>query len=92
MSPELQSVDDLRKIVRPVDIPDHGLLCDLCWSYFEADIKWWQALDKAVEFTFGPDVLDKFLQQNRLDSQRILEEGHGLFEDRLLEVFMASKY
>lgn len=96
LSPELQSVDDLRKIVRPVAIPDHGLLCDLCWSYFEADIKGWQAPDKAVEFTFGPDVLDKFLQQNRLEriccSQRVTEEGHGSYEDRLLEVFMASKY
>ena len=32
LSPELNSVEQLRKIVRPTDVPEEGLLCDLLWS------------------------------------------------------------
>lgn len=32
LSPELNNIDQIKKIVRPTDIPDTGLLCDLLWS------------------------------------------------------------
>eukprot|EP00438_Fugacium_kawagutii_P007935 Skav203717 [mRNA] locus=scaffold259:588791:589615:- [translate_table: standard] len=97
LSPDLKSLDDLRKIERPVDIPDAGLLCDLAWSCFDSGITGWQHPDKAVELIFGPDVVDKFLEENSLEriccSQRVLEEGFELSHGgRLLRVFIASNY
>ena len=32
LSPDLSTVDQLRHINRPLDIPDHGLVCDLLWA------------------------------------------------------------
>ncbi|ETO04438.1 Ser/Thr protein phosphatase family protein [Reticulomyxa filosa] len=32
LSPELKSMDYLRKIKRPTEVPDSGFLCDLLWS------------------------------------------------------------
>ena len=40
LSPDLQSMEQIRRIPRPTDVPDQGLLCDLLWS--DPD-KVWQA-------------------------------------------------
>jgi serine/threonine-protein phosphatase PP1 catalytic subunit len=32
LSPELNKIDDIEAIKRPVEIPDQGILCDLLWS------------------------------------------------------------
>ena len=32
LSPELTNMEQIKKIVRPVDVPDTGLLNDLLWS------------------------------------------------------------
>jgi len=32
LSPDLTSVNQINEIVRPTDIPDVGLLCDLLWA------------------------------------------------------------
>jgi len=32
LSPDLNSMEQIRRIMRPTDVPDTGLLCDLLWS------------------------------------------------------------
>ena len=32
LSPDLTDFDQIRRVMRPTDIPDTGLLCDLLWS------------------------------------------------------------
>jgi len=39
LSPELHSMDQVRKVIRPTDVPDTGLLCDLLWSDPEEGIQ-----------------------------------------------------
>lgn len=41
LSPDLASVDQINSIVRPTDIPDTGLLCDLLWADPESNVKMW---------------------------------------------------
>ncbi len=41
LSPDLTSVYQINEIVRPTDIPDTGLLCDLLWADPEASVKMW---------------------------------------------------
>lgn len=31
LSPDLQTMEQIRRIMRPTDVPDTGLLCDLLW-------------------------------------------------------------
>ena len=32
LSPELSNMEQIRRLMRPTDVPDTGLLCDLLWS------------------------------------------------------------
>ncbi|GAU98278.1 hypothetical protein RvY_09445-2 [Ramazzottius varieornatus] len=32
LSPDLEDLDQIRRIARPLDVPDSGLVCDLLWS------------------------------------------------------------
>ena len=56
LSPDLNSPDQIKKISRPTDVPDSGILCDLLWSDPEADMKGWAENDRGVSYTFGEDV------------------------------------
>lgn len=44
-----------------------GLLCDLLWSDPEKDVQGWSENDRGVSFTFGPDIVTRFLQKHDLD-------------------------
>jgi serine/threonine-protein phosphatase PP1 catalytic subunit len=67
-SPErLISFVQMRRIMRPTDVPDTGLLCDLLWSDPDNDITGWGENDRGVSFTFGPDVVQKFLAKHDFD-------------------------
>ncbi|THU70431.1 hypothetical protein C4D60_Mb08t24920 [Musa balbisiana] len=67
LSPELQSMDQVREIERPVDVPDQGLLCDLLWSDPDREIKGWADNDRGVSYTFGADRVAEFLRKHDLD-------------------------
>ena len=67
LSPELGSLDQIKRLPRPTDIPDTGLLCDLLWSDPEKEIVGWGENDRGVSFTFGPDVVASFLKRHDLD-------------------------
>ncbi|KAJ3579919.1 hypothetical protein NPX13_g647 [Xylaria arbuscula] len=51
LSPDLNSMEQIRRVMRPTDIPDCGLLCDLLWSDPDKDITGWSENDRGVSFT-----------------------------------------
>lgn len=53
--------------MRPTDVPDQGLLCDLLWSDPDKDVLGWGENDRGVSFTFGSEVVAKFLHKHDLD-------------------------
>lgn len=67
LSPDLQSMEQIRRIMRPTDVPDQGLLCDLLWSDPDKDTMGWGENDRGVSFTFGAEVVAKFLHKHDLD-------------------------
>ena len=67
LSPELETVDQIRKIIRPTDVPEQGLLCDLLWSDPDSNVNGWGQNDRGVSFTFSASIVDKFLKSNDLD-------------------------
>lgn len=97
LSPELHSMDQIRKIVRPTDVPDTGLLCDLLWSDPEEGIQGWGENDRGVSFIFGGDVVEKFLRRHDLDlicrAHQVVEDGYKFFAKRqLVTIFSAPNY
>ena len=97
LSPDLNSPEQIKRIMRPTDVPDSGLLCDLLWSDPEADISGWAENDRGVSYTFGADVVAKFLQKHDYDlivrAHQVVEDGYEFFADRqLVTIFSAPNY
>lgn len=67
LSPDLQSMEQVRRVMRPTDVPDQGLLCDLLWADPDKDVLGWGENDRGVSFTFGADVVTKFLHKHDMD-------------------------
>ena len=97
LSPNLQSMNQIRKIKRPTDVPDHGLLCDLLWADPEKGVKGWGKNNRGVSVTFGADIVSKFLLRHKMDiicrSHQVVKEGYGFFADRqLITLFSAPNF
>lgn len=97
LSPELQDMDQIRRIMRPTDVPDTGLLCDLLWSDPDKNVAEWSQNDRGVSFTFGPSVVAKFLETHDLDlicrAHQVVEDGYEFFAKRqLVTLFSAPNY
>ena len=97
LSPELKNVEQLKKIMRPTDVPEEGLLCDLLWSDPDINCDGWGPNDRGVSVVFNENVLKKFLEKNDLDlicrAHQVVEEGYEFFGDReLVTVFSAPNY
>lgn len=80
-----------------LQIPDCGLLCDLLWSDPDKDITGWSENDRGVSFTFGPDVVSRFLQKHDMDlicrAHQVVEDGYEFFSKRqLVTLFSAPNY
>lgn len=41
ISPQLDSFEQILKLVRPLEVPDQGLLCDLLWADPEKGMSGW---------------------------------------------------
>lgn len=67
LSPDLQSMEQIRRIPRPIDVPDQGLLCDILWSDPDKEVMGWGENDRGVSYTFGPEIVTKFLHKHDLD-------------------------
>lgn len=82
-------MEQIRRIMRPTDVPDQGLLCDLLWSDPDKDVLGWGENDRGVSFTFGAEVVAKFLHKHDLDlicraHQVSLQQGEQETEMKLI--------
>ena len=97
LSPELSSMEQIRRVMRPIDVPDTGLLCDLLWSDPDGEMQGWGDNDRGVSFTFGSEVVAAFLRKHDLDlicrAHQVVEDGYEFFAKRqLVTVFSAPNY
>ncbi|KAK2352444.1 protein-serine/threonine phosphatase [Trifolium repens] len=97
LSPDMESLNQIKAIERPLDVPDQGLLCDLLWADPDTEIKGWGENDRGVSYTFGPDKVDEFLKKHDLDlicrAHQVVEDGYQFFADRqLVTIFSAPNY
>ncbi|KAI9497610.1 serine/threonine-protein phosphatase PP-Z1 [Zychaea mexicana] len=97
LSPSMQSLDDVRNIARPTDVPEYGLLNDLLWSDPAEQVDEWEDNERGVSYCFGKRVVNDFLARHDLDlvcrAHMVVEDGYEFFNDRtLVTVFSAPNY
>lgn len=97
LSPVLNSMDEIRNIARPTDVPDFGLLNDLLWSDPADTMNEWEDNERGVSYVFSKAAINKFLQKFGFDlvcrAHMVVEDGYEFFNDRtLVTVFSAPNY
>ncbi|KAI8362136.1 Metallo-dependent phosphatase-like protein [Mortierella sp. GBAus27b] len=97
LSPSLGTMDDIRAIRRPTDVPDYGLLNDLLWSDPTESALDWEDNERGVSYCFGRNIIHKFLNKHDFDlvcrAHMVVEDGYEFFNERtLVTVFSAPNY
>jgi len=97
LSPFLNSLDDIRKIKRPISVV-RGLAQDLLWADPEAGVKGFQPNKvRAVSHVFGEDAVREKTKQLKIDmvirAHQVVEFGYAFFASRqLVTIFSAARY
>jgi len=97
LSPDLTNLEQITRIMRPTEVPDEGLLCDLLWSDPDKDIKGWAENERGVSYVYGQEIVASFLKKHELDlicrAHQVVEDGYEFFAKRqLVTVFSAPNY
>ena len=78
-------------------MPDVGLICDFLWADPDACTQGWAESERGVSYTFGSDVVSKFLEDHDFDlmvrAHQVVEDGYEFFAQRqLVTLFSAPNY
>ncbi|KAI8343646.1 serine/threonine-protein phosphatase PP-Z1 [Chlamydoabsidia padenii] len=97
LSPSMNSMEQVRNIIRPTDVPEYGLLNDLLWSDPSDTVINYDDNDRGVSFIFGKKIVNEFLARHDLDlvcrAHMVVEDGYEFFNNRsLVTVFSAPNY
>jgi serine/threonine-protein phosphatase PP1 catalytic subunit len=99
LSPRLHSLDDIRRLDRPLEVPEEGLLCDLVWADPDGDIDNWGPNERGTSVCFGQPQVEAFLAQFGFDlvcraHQAVMEGFEFPFrpDQSLITLFSAPNY
>ncbi|THH03830.1 hypothetical protein EW145_g5974 [Phellinidium pouzarii] len=97
LSPSLTSLEDIKRIQRPTDVPDYGLLNDLLWSDPSDTAADWEDNERGVSYCFGKAIINDFLGRYDMDlicrAHMVVEDGYEFWNERtLVTVFSAPNY
>ena len=97
LSPDLKKIEDIKNIVRPTEIPESGLLCDLLNS--DPDIKTlgYDKNNRGISVIFGEKVVLDFIKKNDIDlivrGNKVVDNGYEFFANRkLITIFSAPTF
>lgn len=88
LSPNLTTMEDIRRIQRPLDVPDYGLLNDLLWSDPSDTAYDWEENERGVSYCFGKSVINDFLSRYEFD---LICRAHMVVEESV-RVFISTCY
>jgi len=96
LSPQAQTIDQIRTIVRDVEVPHEGPLCDLMWSDPE-EIEGWELSPRGGGWLFGSRPTKEFVELNGLElvarAHQLVQEGYKyMFNEQLVTVWSAPNY
>ncbi|KAI3406013.1 PPH3 [Candida oxycetoniae] len=96
LSPEIDTVEQIRIMDRKQEVPHEGGMCDLLWSDPE-DVSSWSISPRGAGFLFGENEVDKFLHRNNFSliaraHQLVMEGYREMFSSKLVTVWSAPNY
>ena len=99
ISPELESLQQIRDIERPISIPISGMITDLLWSDPSSDIREYAPSSRGSTFLWGLKPAKEFMHKNRL---KYIVRGHQVAMEgfdypfkttkNIVTMFTASNY
>ncbi|KIH63030.1 Ser/Thr phosphatase family protein [Ancylostoma duodenale] len=97
LSPQLESLDQLRNITRPTDATGPTLEMDLLWADPVIGLNGFQANMRGASYGFGPDILAKYCVMLNIDlvarAHQVVQDGYEFFGGRkLVTIFSAPHY
>lgn len=79
LSPNIDTLDNIRLLDRKKEVPHDGPMCDLLWSDPD-EIEGWNISPRGAGFLFGGDVCSSFNQSNRISliarAHQLVMEGY----------------
>merc|ERR1712224_1046441 len=96
LSPELNSLDDIRQLDRFQEVPHSGPMCDLLWSD-PGDHHGWEFSQRGAGYSFGQDISEQFNHVNKLKliarAHQMVMEGYEWCHDRnVVTIFSEPNY
>lgn len=93
----METLQDINKIPRPIDIPDKGLMCDLLWSDPTHQISGWGGSGRGAGYTFGKTALREWMKKHGVTlvarAHQVVQEGYLFFDNKnLVTLFSAPNY
>jgi serine/threonine-protein phosphatase PP1 catalytic subunit len=98
LSPELNNLEQIRSIHRPIDVPQSGILCDLLWSDPSFNtFKYKQNKSRGTSVIFGEAAVVDFLKNNSLEmicrAHEVVPRGFQFFAGfGLVTIFSTTNY
>lgn len=99
ISRDMQTLDDIKNLSRPLDIPEKGFIADLLWADPSADFNGFQESERGTSFTFGSDAAEDFLEKYDFDlitrAHQVVQDGYEFPfypQQSVVTVFSASNY
>ncbi|RCK62413.1 Serine/threonine-protein phosphatase 4 catalytic subunit [Candida viswanathii] len=96
LSPEIDTVDQIRILDRKKEVPHEGGMCDLLWSDPEL-VNGWSISPRGAGYLFGENEVKKFLNDNNISliaraHQLVMEGYKEMFDLGLVTVWSAPNY
>lgn len=96
LSPNAQTMDQIRQITRDIEVPIEGALCDFMWSDPE-DIEGWESSPRGGGWLFGTRPTREFVELNQFSliarAHQLVADGYCYkFNQQLVTVWSAPNY
>jgi diadenosine tetraphosphatase ApaH/serine/threonine PP2A family protein phosphatase len=96
LSPDIDTIDQIRVLDRKQEVPHEGGMCDLLWSDPEY-VPGWAISPRGAGFLFGENEVNRFLQVNDISliaraHQLVMEGYKEMFNQGLVTVWSAPNY
>lgn len=97
LSPNINTLDQIRTIDRKQEVPHEGAMCDLLWSDPEEVVENWGLSPRGAGYLFGSNVITPFNHANNLDyicraHQLVMEGYKWMFNKQIVTVWSAPNY